>query len=159
MKRVICILLGLLMLLSLMGCGKSEKQADLYKYIEVDMAELAKLEEKMIKSYESVTGENYASDYDTYVELSEITIVLARELNDEVLDLSYEINDDELLEVHRIYMNYCSKFLSALGMIITAIENQDYTQISEANEKLNEANNFALDYRRALDDLAEKYDY
>ena len=94
MKRIICILLGLLMLLSLMGCRKSEKQADLYKYIEVDMAELAKLEEKMIKSYESVTGENYASDYDTYVELSEITIVLARELNDEVLDLSYEINVD-----------------------------------------------------------------
>lgn len=157
MKRITSIFLVLFLLLGVGGCGNSEKQEMLLKYINEDTAEMGEIESELLESYGSVTGDNYSSDIETYTEFNNNTITLARELSDEAVDISFSITDDEILEVHRIYMDYSNKFLSAVGIMISAIENQDTAQISEANEKLNEANNLALDYKRELQNLAKKY--
>ena len=76
---------------------------------------------------------------------------------EDILKIGDDIHDVEVQEVHRIYMNYSSKLLSTIGLMVLAIENQDVILMSQVNEKLNDANNLALDFRREISELAAKY--
>ena len=158
MKNFICILLIFVLSVSLVGCSNNEKQDELLKYSNDIVSKLEPIEDAFNKSYKSVTGENYIDDETTYTEFTENTIVLARELSDKALDFANEINDEEIMEVHRIYINYASNQLNAINLMITAIENKDREMVSTANEKLNEANNYALDYKTKIKSLVKKYD-
>ena len=62
MRRTIMYILVLVMVFSLTGCGSSEKQEELIDYINNDIAELVTLENEMLESYGSVTGDNYSND-------------------------------------------------------------------------------------------------
>ena len=157
MKRILATIMVVMLSLGFIGCENSEKQETLLQYLNEDRNTLIDLESDFLESYNGVTGNNFTSDEETLTELTTNTITLARNLSKEATDLSFEISDDEILDAHRLYMDYSSKMLNAVGMMIAALENQDRTQVVEANELLNEANNLALDYQRAIMDLAEKY--
>ncbi len=157
MKRLVLIMMVLILTVGMGGCASNEKQESLLQYINDDAVEMGEIETKLLESYRSVTGENYTNDNEMYEVLTEDTIDLARELNDKAVELAFNIEDDEILEVHRLYMDYSNKVLNVIVIMISALENKDSTQIAEANEKLNEANNLALDYQRELDSLAKKY--
>lgn len=135
----------------------NKKQEMLLQYINHDIKDLAELETEFLESYSSVTGENYVNDMIMYTEFSNNTLELARELNDEAVELAESITDDELLEVHRLYMNYSNKCFNVVALSISALETQDYALIVEVNEVLNEANNYVIDYKKELRKLAEKY--
>lgn len=157
MRKIVTLIISLAMMIGLVGCANTRKQEALREYLDVYVPELAAMEEELLASYESETGSNYTSDYDTYMEFTTYTINLARELNDASVEIASYIMDSEVLEVHRIYMNYSNKFLSAVNIMISALENQDVYELDEANARLNEANNFALDYNIELNKLMEKY--
>lgn len=135
----------------------NKKQEILLEYINNDIEDLVELETELLESYESVTGSNYENDAITYNELSNTTIYLARELNDEAVDIAVSITDDELVEVHKLYVNCSNKYLNAITLILSALENQDYELAAEANELLNEGNNYGIDFRKELRKLADKY--
>ncbi|MBE7046322.1 MAG: hypothetical protein E7396_02785 [Ruminococcaceae bacterium] len=159
MKKFLFLLVITVLSFCLTGCGNSKKQDELIEYSNnITKYNLERTEDDFNKSYKSVTGENYVDDITTYTELSEKTVILARQLSDTALELSKQITDEEIMEVHRIYINYASKQLNAITLMISAIENQDYALVSDANERLNEANNYALDYKREISKLVEKYD-
>ncbi len=130
---------------------------ELLKYINQDIKELSSVEKKLLKSYTNVTGSNYVNDETTYKEFVNSTLPLAGKLNELSIQTVNNITDKEILEVHKIYINYTSKYLAAVNMVTLALENQNTSQVLEANEILNEANNLAIDYRKALYELAEKY--
>jgi len=130
---------------------------ELLKYINQDIKELSSVEKKLLKSYTNVTGSNYVNDETTYKEFVNSTLPLAGKLNELSVQTVNNITDKEILEVHKIYINYTSKYLAAVNMVTLALENQNTSQVLEANEILNEANNLAIDYRKALYELAEKY--
>lgn len=157
MKRITAIILALILALGIAGCTNTKKQDALLEYINEDLAELGEMETKAIASYESVTGENYTSDLETYTEVSENTIILVRQLNEEAVDVAGRIDDEEILACHKLYMNGCSKFLAALGVLLMSLETGDYAQLSAGNELLNESNNYMLDFRTELQRLAKKY--
>jgi len=157
MKRTIFTIVGLLLVFNLIGCGNSEKQDALLKYINKDLVEISDIETKFLESYESVTGDNYTNDFDMYVEFSNNTSILARELNSAALEVGMAIDDEEILEVHKIYIDSTSNFMNAVSLFLSALETQDYAQLSLANEKLNKANSLALDFKKELNKLAEKY--
>jgi len=157
MRRILLTILTLVLGVGLSGCGNSEKQEALLQYINNDCVEMAEIENKLLASYESVTGNNYVSDDKTYTEFTTNTIELAKQLNNKAVEVAGNIKDEEVLELHRIYMNYSNKFLSSFNLMIAGRDRQDMSKISEANERLNEANNLALDYKKELYRLAEKY--
>ena len=157
MKKFLGLLLAGVMALSLAGCGGDDKAEGLVDYINTDIQEAVDIEVEMLESYRSVTGENYTDDLTSYDEIVNNTIVLARELNDELTELSGEIEDEAILEVHKDYMAYASEYLSALGLMISALENQDYAQMSEANEKISNANMYSLEFQSGIKALAEEY--
>ena len=158
MKKISLVLITLLAVIGLVACiGNSKEQKAIISYINEDNVELAEIEEKLLASYGSVTGDNYVNDEIMYTELTTKTLGLVKDLNAKAVELSDSIRNPEVLEVHKIYMNYSSKFLSTINIMIEALEKQDSSLINEANETLNEANNFALDYRTELYKLADKY--
>ena len=157
MRKITIYILVLAMVLSFVGCGSSQKQEELIAYINNDLVELVALENDVLESYGSVTGDNYTNDLDMYMEFTTTTVELARKLNDKAVNISEGIADEKILEIHRIYMNYSNKLLNVVILMVSALENQDATLIAEASEKLNEANNYALDYRESLTKLAEEY--
>ena len=157
MKKITVFILSLLLLFNLVGCGNRQKQEALLNYINVDLAELSEMETAFTESYGSVTGDNYTNDYVLYEELTNITSTLARKLNDKAVELVETIEDEEILEVHKKYMKFASNNLNAINLILSAVENQDYSQVSLANEKLNEATTIGIDFRKELNSLAEKY--
>ena len=158
MKKILAFILVLLCMLGMVGCVNNKKQDELLKYSSEIITKLEPIEDAFNNSYKSVTGENYINDETTYTEFTENTVVLARNLSDKALEFADEINDEEILETHRIYINYASHQLNAIIMMISAIENKDREMVSTANEKLNEANNYALDYKAKIKALAKKYD-
>lgn len=160
MKKRQWLLLGLVLavLFGLIGCSGSKKQKEILKYINDDAQVLGRIEDRLLSSYGSVTGTNYTNDAVTYEEFTENTKWLAKELCDKATEIAGEIMDEEIIAVHRIYMNFSSKMRSVIDLMIRALENQDAVLITEANEMLNEANNLAIDFKIALKKLADKYD-
>ncbi len=119
--------------------------------------EMRDLEEKMVTSYNGVTGANYVSDEQTLTEFTEHTQIYARDLYSKSVELASSISDEEVLSVHREYMNYANSYSQAIGQMIEALKRQDSAMVAEANKTLNEANNYALDFATDLRKLGEKY--
>lgn len=92
-----------------------------------------------------------------YQEFTSKTLTLARKLNDKSVDVAGTLNNEEILSVHKVYMNCCTKYLNVITTIISALEAQDINQMTTANNTLNEANSLAIDYKNQLNSLAEKY--
>lgn len=157
MKKILILALSLVMVFTFAGCANSEKQDALISYINEDLASLSELETQFLESYASVSGENYTDDETMYSEFVDNTVVLARELNDASTNIASTIEDTEILEVHKLYMETSSNYLNAVTIMIAALENQDYAQVSEANEKISKANTLGLDYKNKLNALAEEY--
>lgn len=157
MKKLLAVLMCAALLLAVAGCGNSEKQDALVNYINVDLAEISELETAFLESYGSVTGDNYTDDETMYTELSENTVVLARQLSDAATNLASTITDPQLLEVHKLYMESSSNYLNAITLMLAALENQDMAQVTEANEKISAANTLGLDFQTKLNALAEEY--
>ena len=119
--------------------------------------EMRNLEDKMTASYNSVSGANYESDEKMLTEFTEHTIVYARDLYTKSVEITDDIEDEEVLGVHREYINYVESYSQAVFSTITALQAQDASLISQANKEMAEANNHALDYAGDLKKLGEKY--
>ena len=157
MKKIFNFVLVLVLIFNIVSCGNSIKSEALLKYINEDLAVLSEMETKFLESYESVTGNNYINDYIMYEEFSRNTMVLSRDLNNKAIEIIKNIDDEEISELHRIYINLTSNYMNVVSLTLAALETQDFTNISLANEKLNNANNLALDFKEKLNVLAEKY--
>lgn len=157
MKRLVTIILILLVLLiSLTACGPSQKQKEIINYISNDCSEMTEIERNVLASYKSVSGENYVGETEMYNEITNHTVGLAEELNDKSLEVLDNINCNEILEVHKIYMDYSDKLLDAMECMALGIEHHDDEQIIQANELLDEVNSLSIDYVTAIENLAEE---
>lgn len=128
-----------------------EKQEALLAYLR-GMAELERLETEALKSYGSVSGTNYTDDAAMYAEISEHTLPLSQRLDAQAAAIAP--SDSEIAELHGLYRDYASKYLSALTVLASALGSQDAAQAAEANSLINEANDLALRYQQALQGLA-----
>ena len=161
MKKFLLLVLCFALVFTFTGCvsnEKADKKTDeLVSYINNDLAELADIEEAFLESYESVTGDNYVDDYTTYEELSNNTLPLIQQLDNKTVEISENITDNKIREVHRLYMNYTSKNLNAIITMIDALETQDVSRVTDANDMINEANNVITDFQIKLDELMDEY--
>lgn len=157
MKRILTIFFSLILLSGLAGCVSKEKQNELLQYINTDVKEMGELETQFLESYKSVTGDKYINDKIMYQEFTTNTLILARKLNDKSVEVGGKLTNEEILSVHKLYMNCCTKYLNVVSMIISALEDQDASQMRTANNILNEANSLAIDYKSQLNTLAQKY--
>ena len=112
MKKLLLLMLCFTLSFTFAGCESEEtfnETADeLISYINNDLKELADIEGAFLDSYESVTGDNYVDDYTTYEELLNNTLPLVQQLDNKAVEVSENIKDSKIREVHRLYVNYTS---------------------------------------------------
>lgn len=139
------------------GGTNGNTQDAILQYINKDLVPIAELETTMLNSYSSVSGSNYTDDQTMYNTIVNTTLPLAKQLNEKALSLVNTIDDPELLMVHKKYVEYSSKMVSSFALMVTALDTQDVTMVTNANEKLNEANSAGIDFKAELTNLAKKY--
>lgn len=153
-KYLFCILIIIIPLI-LCSCGKRKQQKEIINYINVELPEITSLEEKSINEYNKATGQNYESDSKLYDVLKSKVIPDYTEF---ILKLkNIKIENEELKEIHQIYIDASNLQLDAFNFILKAIDNQDSAYINEANKKLDEARSKLTVYRNKLFEIAEKY--
>ena len=157
MKRILVLLLGMVLLLALAGCSGVTRQEALRIYVEGDMPRLSELESRFMESYVSVSGENYTDDKAMHKEFTETTLVLAKQLHDAAKEVSQTISDKELLKVHQLYVESALHYVDGVTAVIAALEKQDSSQITTANEKISTANSLGTEFQSKIRALAEEH--
>lgn len=145
------------MLLGLAGCVDKEAQEAVQNYIDTASTTLGTMEQQMLISYTSVIGENYTDDSTMCLEFVTNTIPMGTNLQTTAEGFTETITNEEVLKVHNIYLKYVSEFVGALRMLLTAVDEKDQTIAAEANEMLNNANTYSVEFRTTIQELKEKY--
>lgn len=145
-----------IVLLFLIPSGENkEVQDDLLNYINNELPVIAPVEEIVINDYGSVSGDNYTDDQTMYDMLYGSVIDNSSKLVD--LSENIEIKTSEVREVHEVYIDAVNTQHSAMTTIMDALETQNYSKVSEANDKLSEARRKMREYLAELKELAEEY--
>lgn len=157
MKKILSIVMLCAMLLGLAGCVDKEAQEAVQNYIDTASTTLGTMEQQMLISYTSVIGENYTDDSTMCLEFVTNTIPMGTNLQTTAEGVTETITNEEVLKVHNIYLKYVSEFVGALRMLLTAVDEKDQTIAAEANEMLNNANTYSVEFRTTIQELKEKY--
>lgn len=155
-NKLLLLALSIILSLSLISCGSNEKQDALLKYLNEDLKTAEEYEDIVVTTYDSITGDNYTDDYTLYSELKNTILPNSLKLIDSVE--SIECSFDELRNVHELYLNAINKQHQAFTIILSALENQDYSQVAEANELLSQARKGVRDYMAELKTLCTDND-
>lgn len=157
MKKFFSIMMLCVVLLSLAGCVDKEAQEAVKTYVDTTSIPLKELEQKMLASYSSVIGMNYKDDSTLCLELVTNTIPMATSLQGAAETITETITEEELQEVHKLYVSYTVEFLGALRLMLTAVDEQNESIKDEANAKLETADVYAKEFRAGMQELKEKY--
>ncbi|MUV36435.1 hypothetical protein JNUCC1_00237 [Lentibacillus sp. JNUCC-1] len=143
----------LFLLIVAAGCS-SEEQDNLVSYFNDDIQPLAPQEEEVVAEYESVTGPNFTDDQTLYDALTESIVPKYEDLVKKAEAI--EIDDEEIAEVHDIYLTAANNQLEGFHSIVEALEKQDPSMIEGANQVLTEGFQGMQEYQTALQDLADE---
>lgn len=133
--------------------GGDPVQDDLLDYVNNDMTEIVKLDEEVSELYE--TARSSGSDYTIYGILLDQVIPKSRELIEKAE--AVEVETDELEKLHELYLDALNKQDQAFTLLLSAIEEQDFATVTQANEKLDDARKLMREYISKLEKLAEEH--
>ncbi len=151
---VYAIAAAVLLLIILLFAGGDSVQDDLIDYINNDLPEITELDSDVRELYES--ARNSSNDQTMYLIIKNSVIPKSKQLIDEAEDI--EIETKEVRELHEIYLESINKQGQAFTLMLAALEAQDYTLITSANEKLDESRKLMRDYEEELEELMEEHD-
>ena len=153
-KVGIAVVLALIVIL-IYTATQDSVQDDLLDYLNNDLPSIVELESEAIDLY-NAAREDTANDYEMYVMLRDTVLPVAREWSEAAEDI--EIETEEVREVHELYIKMVNENYSAMTLMLSALETQDYTIIAQANEKLGSARKMGRDYQAAVERLAEEHE-
>ena len=145
---------GVIVLIIALFASGDDVQDDLLDYINNDIVEIAELETEVNELYEEARSSS--NDYILYQSLMDNIIPKSKKLIEKAE--AVEIETDEVREVHELYLDAINKQDQAFTLMLSALENQDYAIVTQANEKLDEARKLMRDYQSALKKLAKEHD-
>ena len=133
--------------------GNGAVGEELLEYVNDDCTKTDELYQEVSDLYEQ--ARNSGDDYSMYTILVNDVIPCSQELIDEAESL--EFDSDEIKAVHDIYIDAINKQNQAFTLMLSALENQDYAIVTQANEKLDEARKLIREYRSELTKLGEEH--
>ena len=125
---------------SLSSCS-NQISDDLLDYVNKYLPEVADKESKALDSYASVQGDNYTDDETMYYTIQNEVIPVYRKFIDELEPISEKLKTTEVKALHEKYIEAANTQFNAFMLILSALENQDYNQMIEANQKLDKEGN------------------
>ena len=144
--------LTVILVIALFAC-QDNVQDDLLDYINNDVTEVGQLEDEVIALYEK--ARNSGNDYTMYQILKNEVIPKSQELISKAEAI--EVETEEVKEVHELFLDAINKEKQALTLMLSALENQDYTVMTQANEKLHESRRLKREYKASINKLAEEH--
>ena len=146
------ILLLVFLFFSLSSCS-NQISDDLLDYVNKYLPEVADKEAKALDSYASVQGDNYTDDETMYYTIQNEVIPVYRKFIDELEPISEKLKTPEVKALHEKYIEAANTQFNAFMLILSALENQDYNQMMEANQKLDKGRKLLREYRTELKKL------
>ena len=131
-------------------------QQELIDYINNGISELSALESSMLNSYNSVSTDNYTDDETMYNEIKNNTIVYARDLQSKAFEIAAGIKSEKVKDLHDLYIDFASGYFSAMGYLLTGLENSDREYVLKCNECITEANKAVSQFREDIVSLMEE---
>lgn len=129
---------------------------ELLVYINTQLPKIASQETVAMASYESVTGSNYSNDQTTYLVVRDSVIPNYKKFIEDLEAISTTLKTTEVRKLHESYIEAANAQYSAFALILSALEQQDYTLISQANEKLDKGRKLLRDWQVDFNTLCEK---
>ena len=154
-KTILYMITALLIATFLSACEGSAGQKELIHYINDCLPPIAEIETRVINRYDSVSGENYTDDLTMYTALKDEIVPNSLKLIEAAEAITVE--NEKIKDLHEIYIDAINKQHSAFTTILSAIESQDYSKVSEANTMLSDARKGVRDYLYALEELKKEY--
>lgn len=139
----------------LLQCSPDPVQQDLLNYINVEMPKVATLESEAIEAYSGISGENYENDSIMYFTIAETVIPKYEEFYSILKDIKPAT--EKVANLHRVYVQAAAGQLKAFKAILDAIEKEDATIITQANEDLAEGRALLKVWRVDLDSACAKH--
>ena len=149
------IFLAFIVLIIAVACMNDPVQDDLLDYINNDLQSLTDLESEATDLYDAAR-EDTDSDYEMYLMIRDEVLPVARDWMEATEDI--EVETEEVREVHEVYIMMVNENYNAMTLMLSALENQDYTLVSQANEKLNNARKLGRDFQSTLKKLMKEHD-
>ncbi|MFC7371114.1 hypothetical protein ACFQPF_05445 [Fictibacillus iocasae] len=143
-------------LLVLAGCLSDPVAEEMVTYVNKTMKPLSEQEEEVKELYEGVTGNNYTDDQTLYTALTEEIIPKYNEFLKDVE--SIELETEEMQELHEKYIEAVQIQQNGMLSLVTALEEQSFEKVNEANGKLNEARKMMRDYQKDIKKLADEHE-
>lgn len=147
----ICIAAGLIIALILIFSQNPVKD-DLIDYVNNDMQSVAELESRTIDLFEEAKKQ---SDLEMYLMLRDEILPIALQWQEEAENI--EVETKEVRELHEIYIRKVNETYNAMTISLSALENQDYTLVAQANEKMSLVRTLERDFLAKLDELMKKH--
>lgn len=145
---------AVLVLIIMLFVGGDAVQDDLIDYINNDITQITSLDSEVRSLYE--TARESSADATMYVILKNDVIPKSNQLIDKAEDI--EVETEDVRELHEIYLESLNKQGQAFTLLLAAIEAQDYSLITQANEKLDESRKLMREYEDKLEELMQKHD-
>lgn len=130
---------------SFFSCSNPVKE-ELTKYVSTYLSEISDQETKTTDIYESVTGDNAENDLTSYYVLKDSLIPAYREYIKDLESITSNLKTIEVRELHEKLIESANTQFSGFTMILSAIEQQDMSIVTQANEKLDKARKLARDW-------------
>jgi len=143
-KYIAFFLVLFLISLSLFGCSSDPVRQDLYNYAYKELPKITALYSKIEREYESVSGENYTDDKTISNAIKNVIVPQSLSLIDAAKAIV--LTTEEVKAVHEKLITVINTQNSALNILLSAHETQDYDKIALANEKLETAKKYMSDY-------------
>lgn len=153
--KIKLLILLVLSLSILSGCGKPSVREDLSNYVNRELPKITGLEDEAVAEYNSVSGENYKNDGIMYDALINTIIPKYKKFIDGLEKINPKTT--EVKKVHKLYLDGANEQYKGFVSIKTAIEKQNIELITEANNHLEAGRNGIDSFLRELNDLADKY--
>ena len=154
MKKIFALLLMVVMSVTLLaGCGTDPVYEDLSNYLNVEMVEVNADYEKItaeVGTWETLEDDNAIkkSIEDTLLPLVNGSLEKLTEINPAT---------EEVKEIKDKYVKMMDAYKASFEILAEGCETQDEATINAGNEKLEEALELLDDYNKALEDLAKEH--
>lgn len=155
MKKIGLSISTFMVFLFIISCS-NPVQEELLNYINNELPKISELENKVVTDYASVTGDNYKDDYTTYTTIKDNIIPTYKKYIEDLEKISKLLKTTEVRNLHESCIEASNTTYSGLVLLLSALENRDYSQISQANEKIDKGRKLIREWETELQILCKK---
>lgn len=140
--------------LSIMSCS-NPTQEELIRYINIEVPKVVSMENYAVDKYEA--GKNSKDDATFHKALKDEVVPKYKKFIEALEEISKNLKEPEVIKLNETFIDASNAQYSAFTLMLAATEAQDYTLVTQANEKLDMGRKLSRQWQLDLKTLAKKH--